>query len=126
MPKPKQHQEKADHCRKFLSTIGKEFCDWQAIVAFYTALHLVEKVRAFGGEHSKSHEDRDAYVRRHLPKIYNAYHQLFNASLDARYKTCGAFTISAEDVEKILINRYLVEIEQFVDLETKKRSSPGV
>ncbi len=123
MAKPKQHQEKADHCRKFLSTIGDEFSDWRAIVAFYVALHLVEKLRAYNGEHSTSHDDRDAYVRRNHSTIYNPYHQLFNASLDARYKTLGAFTISSEDVQKVLVDTYLVEIETYVADETKRHAS---
>jgi hypothetical protein len=124
MPKPKQHQEKADHCRKFLATIGDDYSDWRSIVAFYTALHLIEKLRGYEGEHSTSHDDRDAYVRRSHRKIYNSYHQLFNASLDARYKTLGAFSISAEDVQKVLIDTYLTEIETHVANETK-RLMPG-
>ena len=99
MPNPKQHQEKAEHCRRFLSTIGDDFPDWRAIVAFYTALHLVEKLRAYDGNHSTSHDDRDLYVRRNHRTIYDPYHQLFNASLDARYKARAGFTISKEDVQ---------------------------
>src|SRR5262249_23928049 len=118
MPKPQQHQDKADHCRRFLDSIAKGFPDWRAIVAFYIALHLVEKLRAYDGEHSTSHDDRDAYVRRKHRKIYNSYHRLFTASLDARYKTLGAFTISPEDVQTILIDTYLAEIEGYVAAET--------
>jgi hypothetical protein len=59
MAKPQQHQDKADHCRRFLATIAEEFSDWRAIVAFYVAVHLVEKLRAYDGEHSSSHEHRD-------------------------------------------------------------------
>jgi predicted Ser/Thr protein kinase len=123
MPKPKQHQEKADHCKNFLSVIPDDFSDWKAIVAFYSALHLIEKLRGYDGEHSTSHDDRDAYVRKHHSIMYNSYHQLFNASLDARYKTKGAFTISAEDVQKMLVNTYLAKIEKYVADETLKRSS---
>jgi hypothetical protein len=81
MPKPKQHQDKADHCKRLLCTIVDEFSDWKAIVAFYSAMHLVEKLRAYVGEHSTSHDDRDAFVRKNHAKLYNAYHQLFNASM---------------------------------------------
>jgi hypothetical protein len=122
MPKPNQHQEKADHCRKFLATIDEEFSDWRAIVAFYTALHLIEKLRAYDGDHSTSHDDRDRYVRKNHSNIYNPYHQLFNASLDARYKTRGGFTITPADVQKILIDTYLVAIEKEITAETAKRA----
>jgi hypothetical protein len=125
MPNPKQHQEKAEHCRLFLSTIGEQFPDWKAIVAFYTALHLIEKLRGYEGEHSTSHDDRDAYVRRKHSRIYNSYHQLFNASLDARYKTRGAFAISPEDVQNVLIEIFLVEIETCVAAETRRRMLPS-
>ena len=33
-----------------------------ATVAFYTAVHLIEKLRAFRGEHSTDHVDRNAFV----------------------------------------------------------------
>jgi hypothetical protein len=123
MPKPQQHQDKAEHCREFLSTIDDKFSDWKAVVGFYTALHLVEKLRAYEGDHSNSHDERDAYVRKNHRKIYNAYHQLFNASLDARYKTLSAFSIPSEQVQKKLIDTYLVEIEDYVTDETKRRTS---
>lgn len=124
MPKPKQHQEKADHNKAFLTTIADDkFCDWKATVAFYSAVHLVEKLRAFDGEHSQNHDERDRCIRRKFPVIYNSYHQLFNASLTGRYKSVGAFNISPGDVQKMLIDTYLAEIEKFVANETVSRSS---
>ncbi len=125
MPKPKQHQEKAEHNRAFLATISdNKYVDWQATVAFYVAVHLVEKLRAYNGEHSQNHDERDRVVRRDYPRIYNAYHQLFNASLTGRYKSVGAFSISAADVRTRLIDGYLVEIENFVAAETIARTAP--
>ena len=65
MPKPKQHQEKADHHRAFLATITADrFQDWAAVVAFYCAVELVEKLRAYDGQHSESHHDRLDYLQR--------------------------------------------------------------
>ncbi len=123
MPKPKQHQEKAEHNRAFLGTITDDnYCDWKAAVAFYVAVHLVEKLRAYHGEHSENHDDRDRVVRRDYPRIYNPYHQLFNASLTARYKSLGAFNMSPGDVQARLIDTYLAEIERFVAAETAART----
>jgi hypothetical protein len=63
MPKPKQHQEKADHNRAFLNTLTDDaYSDWKAIVAFYVAVHLVEKLRAYVGDHSENYEDRRASI----------------------------------------------------------------
>ncbi|MGH7173696.1 MAG: hypothetical protein ACRELG_25720 [Gemmataceae bacterium] len=123
MPKPKQHQEKADHNRAFLNTLTDDtYHDWKAIVAFYVAVHLVEKLRAYEGDHSDNHEERDRAVRRDHGRIYNAYHQLFNASLIARYKSRRAFHISAADVQGKLIDTYLAEIERYVAAETVART----
>lgn len=123
MPKPKQHQEKAEHNRAFLNTILDDaYCDWKAVVAFYAAVHLVEKLRAYEGAHSENHDDRDRAVRRDHSRIYNAYHQLFNASLIASYKSRGAFNISPADVQSKLIDIYLAEIERYVAAETTART----
>jgi hypothetical protein len=123
MPKPNQHQVKADSNRAFLNTLlGPP--DWMAIIAFYTAVHLVEKLRAHRGEHSISHEDRSASVRKNFRAIQNEYHELFNNSLVARYGTAGQFTKTADDVKSLLIDTYLVAIEKYVMSETKKATSP--
>jgi hypothetical protein len=123
MPKPKQHQEKADHNRAFLNTLTDDtYHDWKAIVAFYVAVHLVEKLRAYEGDHSESHEDRDRAVRKDHSRIYNAYHHLFNASLVARYKSRSAFKISPADVQSKLLDTYLAEIERYVAAETIART----
>ena len=124
MPKPKQHQEKADHNRQFLGSITNDsFCDWQATSAFYVAVHLVEKLRAYHGEHSENHDDWDRVVRRDYARIYNAYHQLFNASIIARYKSIMAFNIPPREVKTKLIDGFLVEIENFVRNETATRTA---
>jgi hypothetical protein len=121
MPKPKQHQEKADNSRAFLDSISANGPpDWMAVVAFYTAVHLVEKLRAYHGEHSENHEDRLAAVRRDFRPIHTPCHELFNHSLIARYGTVGQFTITVQEVKKLLIDTYLVAIEKFVAGETLK------
>jgi hypothetical protein len=125
MPNPKQHQEKADHNSNFLKTILDDaFCDWKATIAFYVAVHLVEKLRAYDGKHSENHEERDRYVRANHHSIYNAYHQLFTVSLVARYKSLHAFQISPDDVQSKLIASYLAEIEKFVARVTASKLPP--
>jgi hypothetical protein len=124
MPKPNQHQEKANHNRLFLDSIsGTGPPDWMATVAFYTAVHLVEKLRAYKGEHSRDHDERGTAVRNEFRSIQTAYHELFNLSLVARYATAGKFTMTVADVKRIMIDGYLVEIEKFVAAETSRRTS---
>jgi hypothetical protein len=108
MPKPSQHQEKADHNRAFLNAIVSSGpADWIAVVAFYTAVHLVEKLRAYRGEHSKDHEERGQAVRKNFRPIHTPYHELFNHSLIARYGTLGKFTLSPADAKAVLVDTYL-------------------
>jgi len=121
MPNSKQHKDKAAHNQSFLATIAlAQFHDWGAVVAFYTAVHLVERLRtllpSLQDQHSLDHHDRMQFVQRHHAPIHTPYHELFNAALIARYQTtssfCKQFTI--DDVETILIHTYLAEIEAYV------------
>jgi hypothetical protein len=119
MPNSKQHREKAEHNRAFLATIDvKSFPDWASVVAFYAAVHLVERLRAKTNEHSVNHEDRIDFLhgKPYRSTIFAAYHVLFNASLIARYETASSFAtqFAASDVQSILIDRNLVTIEKFV------------
>jgi len=123
MAKPKQHQEKADRNRQFLDSIRKDGQpEWLVIVAFYTDVHLVEKLRAYNNQHSISHEDRNNAVRNNHRKIHTAYHELFNASLVARYATVGKFKMTLEDVNNLFVDGYLTEIEKYVSKVSAKMS----
>ncbi len=130
MPDPKQHQAKADHNRACLELFSDDrFCDWMAVVAFYTAVHLVEKLRAYNGQHSIDHTDRNKAVRNQYRQIHTGFHELYNWAYIARYSTLQKFTMASEEVRKVLIDRYLVEIEKFVAAQsaaaTKTSASKG-
>ena len=73
MPSASQHQSKAERNRKFLDSISiDDFPEWVVVAAFYTAVHLVERLRAEAGDgHSISHEDRLDYVQHRLPTIHS-------------------------------------------------------
>ncbi len=96
-----------------------------ATIAFYVAVHLVEKLRAYHGEHSMSHDDRCAAVRRQFRTIQVEYHQLYEISRLARYGTASQFTLSVEQVKALLIDTYLVAIERYVAAETVKHTAPN-
>ena len=121
MPNSKQHRDKAAHNRAFLATINaKDFPDWAAVVAFYTAVHLAERLRTLlpnaADQHSTGHQDRLEFVQKHHRTIHTEMHELFNASLIARYQTVNSFRtqFTPDDVQKILIDQYLVKFEQYV------------
>lgn len=129
MPNSKQHREKADHNRAFLATIDvSTFPDWASVVAFYAAVHLVERLRAKTNDHSINHEDRINFLhgRSYRSTIFAAYHVLFNASLIARYETASSFAtqFAASEVQTILIDKHLVAIESFVAAAFAPTPSP--
>lgn len=125
MASDREHQEKADHNRAFLNSIAAdEYCDWIAVVAFYAAVHLVEKLRALRGQHSQDHQERNTAVRGDFRRIHRHYRELYNWSLVARYDMTKDFRLSAKDVRTILVDQHLVEIEKFVASQSAKKPTP--
>ena len=123
MPKTKQHQDKADRNRAFLDSISANGPpEWMATVAFYVAVHLVEKLRAYQGEHSTNHKERCAAVRKQYRGIHLEFHQLYEISRLARYGTTSQFTLTVSDVQSLHIDKYLVAIEKYVAAETARRA----
>jgi hypothetical protein len=123
MPKPKQHQDRANRNRALLDSISATGPpDWMATVAFYVAVHLVEKLRAYSGEHSTNHDERAAAVRKQFRAIQVPYHQLYEVSRLARYGTTGQFKMTVQQVKSLLIDTQLVAIEKFVAAETTKHT----
>lgn len=119
MPSADQHRSKAERNRRFLNSISlHDFPEWVAVVAFYTAVHLVEQIRAKAHDgDSTSHEDRLEYVQHRLPAaIHSAYQILQNVSMLARYQSTADFfaQFQPEDVDREIVNTRLVQIEDFV------------
>lgn len=88
--------------------------DWAITIAFYCALHLVEKTLADATPcgHSTSHVDRNFRVARDrkFRPIASYYQVLYNQSRRARYE-CVSF--SKEDFETII--SALSSIERFLN-----------
>jgi hypothetical protein len=128
MPSASQHRKKAESNRKFLATISLEdYPDWVVVAAFYTAVHVIEELRAVAGDgDSTGHEDRLAYVQQKHPTIHTAYHVLQNASMLARYESNSAFfaQFQRELIAERLVGRYLPEIEQYAKNQLKPASPP--
>ena len=123
MPSQSQHQTKAKSNRDFLSQIDRNArSDWAVVVAFYTAVHLVERLRSLDGQHSTNHQERLSFVQASHRNIHTEYHQLYNLSRIARYDSNSYFysQISNEDVEKIVVGEWLTIIEKYVDSYAKR------
>lgn len=117
MPNRSQHRNKAKSNRDFLATISPDHLPWTAVAAFYTAVHLVESLRAAENDHSESHGDRNAYVQSNHRVIHGAFRDLYNASRLARYHGNADFHRAFPDsmVIDTIVGVWLVEVEKYVD-----------
>jgi hypothetical protein len=123
MPSSAEHRAKYEANRKLLDTGNNgaplstiDVC-WAAIVAFYAALHLVDRLAARINHHPGSHGDRLSFVASQHRPIYAAYNSLKTASEIGRYGTLNQFAKAypGTTVQDILIDKRLVAIESYVD-----------
>jgi hypothetical protein len=115
MPNAAEHQAKVAHNLAFLQTINDPaYCDWMAVVTFYTAVHLVEQLFALKGQHSQDHRGRNQNVRKNLRQIHQHYRPLYNLSMVARYQQAAKFNLNAATVKAKMIDHHLQEITKFV------------
>jgi len=124
MPTPEEHLIKYKLNRKFLDSnggLGNQEERWATIVAFYAALHLVERLAARESRHHTSHAIREEYLAHHPQHsvIFKSYRQLQTASEFARYGSVGQFAryYSGNMVQNTLIDVHLVEIEKYAEAE---------
>lgn len=119
MPTADQHRRKAARNREFLQTIAvDDHPEWAATVAFYTALHVIERLRRASGDgESAGHADRIAYVKHRHPDILPPFRRLYHASSVARYRPTGDFfaAYTAETVRDQLIGRDLAAVGEYVE-----------
>lgn len=117
MPNRSQHQNKAKSNRAFLATVSSDHIPWAAVVAFCTAVHLIESLRASENDHSENHGDRNAYVQRSHREIHGAFRDLYNASRLARYHGNSEFhnAFPGSMVEDTVVGVWLVEVERYVE-----------
>ena len=117
MPTQSQHRTKARGNRDFLREIDPAArADWAVTVAFYTAVHLVEGVRATIGQHSVNHRDRLSHVGSRHRAIASEFHELYYASLAARYEANSDFyaQFANADIQAIVIDGWLAAVENYV------------
>lgn len=96
MPSRQQHLDKARHNELASQAFEQNgYADWAVTTLFYAAVHLVEAYLA-PREHSQDHRERNRSVssRPNLKPVWKYYKELYNRSLDARYK-CLSFTPTA-------------------------------
>jgi hypothetical protein len=124
MPSSAEHRAKYEANRHHLDTGNNgtplsalDGC-WAAIVAFYAALHLVDRLAARINVHPGGHADRTRYVSSQHRPIFAAYNALQTASEIARYGTLNQFNLAypGTTVQDVLINQRLLAIETYVNV----------
>jgi hypothetical protein len=123
MPNSSQHQAKYQANRQYLDTGNNggplstlNGC-WASVVAFYAALHLVDRLAARVNFHPGDHAERERFVSRDHSAIYRFYSALKSASIIARYGTINQFTNAypGTTVQDNLIDTRLFAIENYVN-----------
>lgn len=133
VPSVSQHQAKYKRNRAFLNSgVVLSQPEWGAVVAFYSAVHLVEKLAALdsaGKIHHRTHVQREIWLRTHrrFKAIYNDYETLKDASLLSRYGTINQFeqAYDSASVQSQLIDVHLAAIEAYVHLLTSPPGPPA-
>ncbi len=124
MPSKAEHAEKYRQNRAILDgppMLSSLSGPWAATVAFYAAVHLIEKLAAKDGIHHARHvgpASRAGYLATHPIHrvLYSQLSALFTASLVARYESDMAFTAAfpGDVVQTTLIDKCLAAIELHV------------
>lgn len=128
MPRSSEHRVKYQENRMFLDTGGAgggplaaSNAPWAAILAFYAALHLVERLASRINLHHMppgAHGQRNRWLVGHRQHrvIFRAYDLLRFASEMSRYGTANQFkqNYPGDTVQTLLIDQYLVAIENYV------------
>jgi|GEM_PF-736468 hypothetical protein len=118
MPTGDEHKKKYINNKKVLKLLNiqdKDQCDWIATIAFYSALHIIEKELAKENKHFRTHMEREQYINGE-PKycknqIAAKYKQLSTNSKIARY---GPGKITPTKANQML--RFLADIESVFEV----------
>lgn len=108
------HLKKAASNHAFLESLGDDYPDWLATVAFYTAVHLVEALFARKHTPSHSHGDRNRTLKQRYPAIWQDFRPLYSVSKLVRYSD---YWLSATKARNELIAKRLVSVEKLVRQE---------
>lgn len=122
MPNSAEHDTKFRFNRDFLDTgLVSANPEWAAVVAFYAAVHLVERLGAAERRrpiHHENHVLREDYLSRHRQHrvLYVDYMALKDSSITSRYGTVRQFQTQYPSgvVQAQLIDVHLAAIERYV------------
>jgi hypothetical protein len=122
MPNSAEHRAKYALNRAYLNTgLAATQPEWAAVVAFYAAVHLIERLAAAepsGPVHHRTHTQREIYLRRHRQHraVLTDYLNLQVVAEISRYGTVAQFNAlhTAATVQADLIDTHLAAVEHYV------------
>src|SRR4051794_5803766 len=128
MASQQDHINQWKHNRAFLAKIPSAFPDWQVTAVFYTALHAVDALLAFDNVNGVcSHTTRNRVLmdtNKYLG-IYKAYIPLYGLARTVRYLADRQQWIKPDKVDKEVVRRYLLPVEQSVQKLMKQELQLG-
>jgi hypothetical protein len=96
--------------------------DWAAVMLFYCAVHLVERLFAIEGRHFCDHSTREFELKSRYMSLWHPYRVLKSESLKTRYLDGGAFTMPPKRVREMLHDQFLQQIIGDVEGRVAARS----
>ncbi len=120
MPVRIEHLSKYKHNKEFLknSVLSEsKNIDWAIVVAFYSALHLIEAFLAGNDIHCRGHQNRSNWIfldsrlrKLSIPEYYN---MLYNQSIRARY---DCVTMDKNDLKAVNDALSFIEAQLYPEL----------
>ena len=116
MPTLREHAESAEQNNQLLATVTPGVSPaWCAVIAFYTAVHLVEQLSAAENLHFTNHPQRIQFLADAHPAILDPFQQLYQVGHAARYDAFNHFLPAyAEVVQSNVLEQWLPEIKQYI------------
>lgn len=114
MPGKAAHLRQSADNETFMAAIAGTSSQWEAVVAFYAAVHWVEALASSNGCNFSSHYDRNQYVLKDMGVLYAKYIALYQLSRRARYE---CYQVTATELTKA--QNALAEIRRYVQAHCK-------
>jgi hypothetical protein len=123
MPGVEEHEQQWQHNRELTALIPRGYPDWIVTVVFYTALHAVDSLLRFdqvpGIVDHRARNDVLARTNRYS-KVWRCYLPLYNLSRTVLYLARPIDWIPVDAVEREVLRRYLLPIEESVQKLTNR------
>jgi hypothetical protein len=129
------HVAQWQHNRSLLGEIPASHPDWVVTVAFYTAVHAIDAALTFEGVTVCNHDQRFEAIAglNRMLKVGTLYHPLYDLCRKVRYTADPNQWIPPAELERQVIRRYLLPLEQSIEgligktlgLPTIKLSQPA-